>query len=128
MTGPTDPISDSHPIRGAFAVVHIGTNKKTNEQVAIKVIKQDSDQFDRQLLDKEIRAMKRIEKCRGCIQLLDVFEDSNGLYLVEELATGGELLERILELGSFTEEIAACLIKQVLEGLAEIHALGVVHR
>ena len=72
--------------------------------------------------------MKRIEKCRGCIQLLDVFEDSNGLYLVEELATGGELLERILELGSFTEEIAACLIKQVLEGLAEIHALGVVHR
>ncbi len=72
--------------------------------------------------------MQKIEKCRGCIQLLGVFEDSNSLYLVEELATGGELLERILEMGSFTEDIAACLIRQVLEGLAEIHAHGVVHR
>ena len=108
--------------------MHIGTNIETNESVAIKIIKHESDQFDRRLLDKEIKAMRRIEKCRGCIQLLDVFEDSNGLYLVEELATGGELLERILEMGSFTEDIAACLIKQILEGLAEIHGLGVVHR
>jgi serine/threonine protein kinase len=96
--------------------------------VAIKVIKHDSDSYDRKLLDKEIKAMQKINNCRGCIQLLGVFEDTSALYLVEELATGGELLERILEMGSFTEDIAACLIRQVLEGLAEIHAHGVVHR
>merc|ERR1712141_411418 len=49
-------------------------------------------------------------------------------YLVMELVTGGELFDRIVEKGSYTEKDAADLIKQVLSAVAYMHSSGVVHR
>jgi serine/threonine protein kinase len=45
-----------------------------------------------------------------------------------ELVTGGELFDRIVEKGSYTEKDAADLIKQVLSAVAYMHDSGVVHR
>jgi calcium/calmodulin-dependent protein kinase I len=45
-----------------------------------------------------------------------------------ELVTGGELFDRIVEKGSYTEKDAADLIKQVLSAVAYMHSEGVVHR
>ena len=42
--------------------------------------------------------------------------------------TGGELFDRIVEKGSYTEKDAADLIKQVLSAVAYMHSEGVVHR
>ena len=42
--------------------------------------------------------------------------------------TGGELFDRIVEKGSYTEKDAADLIKQVLDAVAYMHREGVVHR
>ena len=42
--------------------------------------------------------------------------------------TGGELFDRIVEKGSYTEKDAADLIKQVLSAVAYMHSMGVVHR
>ena len=41
--------------------------------------------------------------------------------------TGGELFDRIVEKGSYTEKDAADLIKQVLDAVAYMHREGVVH-
>ncbi|XP_050414133.1 calcium/calmodulin-dependent protein kinase type 1 isoform X2 [Patella vulgata] len=45
-----------------------------------------------------------------------------------ELVTGGELFDRIVEKGSYTEKDASLLIKQVLEAVDFMHERGVVHR
>ncbi|RZC36561.1 calcium/calmodulin-dependent protein kinase type 1 [Asbolus verrucosus] len=45
-----------------------------------------------------------------------------------ELVTGGELFDRIVEKGSYTEKDAADLIRQVLEAVDYMHEQGVVHR
>ncbi|XP_071520353.1 calcium/calmodulin-dependent protein kinase type 1 isoform X1 [Panulirus ornatus] len=45
-----------------------------------------------------------------------------------ELVTGGELFDRIVEKGSYTEKDAADLIRQVLEAVDYMHDQGVVHR
>ena len=45
-----------------------------------------------------------------------------------ERVTGGELFDRIVEKGSYTEKDAADLIKQVLSAVAYMHSEGVVHR
>ena len=46
-----------------------------------------------------------------------------------DLAAGGELFDRILERGFYTEKDAAAVVKQLLEGLVYIHdEVGVVHR
>ena len=42
--------------------------------------------------------------------------------------TGGELFDRIVEKGSYTEKDAADLIKQVLSAVNYMHESGVVHR
>ncbi|KAL0128374.1 hypothetical protein PUN28_003576 [Cardiocondyla obscurior] len=62
------------------------------------------------------------------VQLLETFEDKHKVYLVMELVTGGELFDRIVEKGSYTEKDASGLIRQVLEAVDYMHEQGVVHR
>ena len=42
--------------------------------------------------------------------------------------TGGELFDRIVEKGSYSERDASDLIRQVLEAVSYLHSLGIVHR
>lgn len=49
-------------------------------------------------------------------------------YIVTELATGGELFDRICEQGKFTEKDASQTIKQVLGAVDYLHGKNVVHR
>ncbi|EEC03223.1 phosphorylase kinase gamma subunit, putative [Ixodes scapularis] len=62
------------------------------------------------------------------VQLLETYEDKNKVYLVMELVTGGELFDRIVEKGSYTEKDASDLIRQILEAVDYMHSQGVVHR
>jgi calcium/calmodulin-dependent protein kinase I len=47
---------------------------------------------------------------------------------VTQLATGGELFDRICEKGRFTEKDASATIRQVLEAVDYLHQNDVVHR
>ena len=49
-------------------------------------------------------------------------------YIVTQLATGGELFDRICEKGRFTEKDASSTIRQVLEAVDYLHQNDVVHR
>ena len=42
--------------------------------------------------------------------------------------TGGELFDRIMERGSYTEKDASHLVGQVLGAVSYLHSLGIVHR
>ena len=48
---------------------------------------------------------------------MQVREDDKAVHLVEELASGGELFDRIIELGHFSEKDAVHLIHQVFDGI-----------
>ena len=43
-------------------------------------------------------------------------------------ATGGELFDRVVESGSFSEKDACFMIKQVIEACAYLHSIGICHR
>ena len=49
-------------------------------------------------------------------------------HLSRHRVTGGELFDRIVEKGSYTEKDASGLIRQVLEAVDYMHEQGVVHR
>ena len=114
--------------RGSFAKVYKGTNLKTGEEVAIKRINKtcvdlntDSD------LNREIQIMMSLSH-PNVIRLLDIFDRETELDLVLELASGGELLDKIINRGSFSEADAIDVLKQVLSAVADFHSKGIVHR
>ena len=78
-------------------------------------------------LDNEIKVLRRLQHS-NIVQLLETFENKNRFYLVMELVTGGELFDRIVQKGSYSEKDASDLIRQILEAVAYMHEQGVVHR
>jgi serine/threonine protein kinase len=50
------------------------------------------------------------------------------VYLVTDLALGGELFDRICRKGSYYESDAADLIRAILSAVAYLHDHGIVHR
>ena len=65
---------------------------------------------------------------RNILTLVDYFETANNLYLVTDLALGGELFDRICRKGSYYESDAAELIRATLSAVAYLHDHGIVHR
>lgn len=45
-----------------------------------------------------------------------------------ERVSGGELFDRIVEKGFYTEMDASRLIRQVLDAVNYLHSMGIVHR
>ncbi|XP_008792453.1 calcium and calcium/calmodulin-dependent serine/threonine-protein kinase-like [Phoenix dactylifera] len=84
------------------------------------------------LLTNEILVMKRIvEKVSphpNVINLYDVYEDANGVHLVLELCSGGELFDRIVSHDRYSEFEAAVVVRQIAEGLTALHKANIVHR
>jgi len=50
------------------------------------------------------------------------------LYIVTEIVSGGELFDRIVSKGSYTEKDAADLVVKFLEAIEYLHEKGIVHR
>lgn len=48
-------------------------------------------------------------------------ETTEAVYIVMELASGGELFQQLLQKGSYTEKDASSLVRQMLQGLAYLH-------
>lgn len=65
---------------------------------------------------------------QNILTLVDYFETMNNLYLVVELALGGELFDRICRKGSYYEADAADLVRAILSAVAYLHDHGIVHR
>jgi calcium/calmodulin-dependent protein kinase I len=77
----------------------------------------------------EIAVLKRVSMGhRNILTLVDYFETLNNLYLVTDLALGGELFDRICRKGSYYESDAASLILATLSAVAYLHDHGIVHR
>lgn len=62
------------------------------------------------------------------LQHCNVNVEKDKYYIVTQLATGGELFDRICDQGKFTEKDASQTIKQVLEAVDYLHERQVVHR
>ena len=65
---------------------------------------------------------------QNILTLVDYFETMNNLYLVTDLALGGELFDRICRKGSYFESDAADLVRATLSAVAYLHDHGIVHR
>nr|XP_036296422.1 serine/threonine-protein kinase H1 isoform X1 [Pipistrellus kuhlii] len=112
--------------RGSFSRVVRVEHRATRQPYAIKMI-ETKYREGREVCESELRVLRRVRHA-NIIQLVEVFETQERVYMVMELATGGELFDRIIAKGSFTERDATRVLQMVLDGVRYLHALGITHR
>ena len=100
---------------------------ETGRRYAVKMIDTTNRAFEMSALRKEIDTMQRIDHI-NCIHLHGVFEEDKYICLVLDLVTGGELFDRIIARGHYSEKDAAEVSREVLLAVAHMHARGIVHR
>ena len=116
---------------GRFSEVVHGTNVKTGEEFAVKVVDQQALEEDGEAsaaLHIEVEVLKRAARHPHVVALHAVIRTPIATYLVMEIMHGGELFDAIIARGSFPEAEARLLLRQLLSALAYCHSLGVVHR
>nr|DBA31382.1 TPA: hypothetical protein GDO54_007243 [Pyxicephalus adspersus] len=112
---------------GAFSEVVLAEEKVTGKLFAVKCIPKKALKGKESSIENEIAVLKKI-KHENIVALEDIYESPSHLYLVMQLVSGGELFDRIVEKGFYTEKDASTLIRQVLDAVFYLHRLGIVHR
>jgi len=128
----TGRIQDSYEIEhkklgeGAYGQVRIGVHKQSRAVRAIKTIMK-ARVGNMQRLEHEIGIMKLMDH-PNIIKLHETFVDDRSVDLVMELCTGGELFDRVINAGHFTEGTAAVVMQQIMRAVFYMHESGIVHR
>ncbi|KAM4712205.1 calcium/calmodulin-dependent protein kinase type 1D isoform 1-T1 [Anableps anableps] len=112
---------------GAFSEVVLAQEKLTGRMFAVKCIPKKALKGKESSIENEIAVLRKI-KHENIVALEDIYESPDHLYLIMQLVSGGELFDRIVEKGFYTEKDASTLIRQVLDAVNYLHKMGIVHR
>jgi len=115
--------------KGAFSVVRLCTSKKTGQKLAVKIIDKEKAKApqDQKRLQTEVEILRKVSH-PNIVSLKDMIESSSNLYLIMELVEGGELFDKIVEKGSYSEKDASTIVGKLLSAVAYLHDLNIAHR
>jgi serine/threonine protein kinase/Flp pilus assembly protein TadD len=114
---------------GGMGKVYRAYDKKIGEEVALKLLHPEIA-LDERTVDRfrnEIKLARRISHRNVC-RLHELHEEGKTLFITMEYVSGQDLKGLIRETGALSTGKAISIAKQVAEGMAEAHDLGVVHR
>ncbi|DAZ95662.1 TPA: hypothetical protein N0F65_002459 [Lagenidium giganteum] len=115
--------------KGTFGKVKIGLHMITGEKVAIKILekKRIVEVADVERVAREIKILKR-NRHINVIQLYEVIDSPERIFLIMEHADSGEMFEYIVAHHRIREPEAVVFFQQIVEGLDYLHANEVTHR
>jgi len=114
---------------GSYAEVRKARVKKTNEEVAVKIIdKTNLSARELKGLSKEVTILRSLRH-KNVVRFYDSYEEPDVLYVVMEYVSGGELFHKIVsDDKEFTEDDARKIIRTLAEALKHCKDRGVIHR
>jgi calcium-dependent protein kinase len=103
--------------RGEFGITYICKDRETGEELACKSISKNKlrTAIDIEDVRREVEIMRHLPKHPNIVTLKDTYEDDDDVHLVMELCEGGELFDRIVAKGHYTERAAASVVKTIVE-------------
>ncbi|KAF0922631.1 hypothetical protein E2562_001040 [Oryza meyeriana var. granulata] len=120
---------------GAAGVVHRAQDRRTGETVAVKRLRGGIGGGCGGVDEKEcLREARCLEACRGhphLVELRAAHRERGCCYIVMEYVDGPSLARVVREKRRgrpFTEAEARRLMRQLIDGVAAMHAAGVMHR
>ena len=113
---------------GKFSDVYSAVELQTDFHWAVKIIeKKRLNESERDMLRSEVAIMKLLNH-PNVVEMKEVFEDKQKMYVVMEMIEGGELFEKIRAKKVFSEYVAFHICRQLLEVVKYLHEVGIVHR
>ncbi|MCB9616036.1 MAG: serine/threonine protein kinase [Sandaracinus sp.] len=111
---------------GGHALVWRARHQRLGHSVAVKFLREpdDADRRARFLREAQVAAAIRH---RNVVEILDVGEEDDHVYMVMELLEGESLAEHLAR-GPMTVSDAVRVIAAILGGLTAVHEAGIVHR
>lgn len=112
---------------GGYGQVFIAKDLESDRRVAVKKVTKTSDKARNEAFYSEVKLMKELDHPNIC-KLLETFEQDRNIFFVMEFCEGGELFERIVNLGFIDEELSAGILGQVAAALYYAHGKKIAHR
>jgi len=115
--------------KGGMGKVYRAVDKKLNEEVAIKLINPEIalDKGTLTRFQNELKVARKISH-RNVGRMYELMEDQGLHFITMEYVPGEDLRSFLHRSKRLTVGTAVAIAKDVCEGLAEAHRLGVIHR
>jgi serine/threonine protein kinase/Flp pilus assembly protein TadD len=115
--------------KGGMGKVYRALDKKLNEEVALKLVKPEiaSDKKTLDRFSNELKIARKIAH-KNVGRMYELMEETGTHFITMEYVPGEDLKSFIKRAGPLSAGKTTFIAKQVCEGLAEAHGLGVVHR
>ncbi|KAK4377621.1 hypothetical protein RND71_003917 [Anisodus tanguticus] len=116
--------------RGEFGVTYLCIDRSNRDLLACKSISKRKlrTAVDVEDVRREVAIMKHLPRDSSIVRLKEACEDENAVHLVMELCEGGELFDRIVARGHYTERGASSVTRTIMEVVEVCHKHGVIHR
>jgi len=115
--------------KGGMGSVYRVEDKKTKEELALKLIKPEiaADKKTIERFSNELKMAHKISHKNVC-RMYHLDEDKGTHFITMEYVSGEDLKSLIRRIGQLPLGKSISITRQICEGLAEAHRLGVVHR
>ncbi|OMO68647.1 hypothetical protein COLO4_29514 [Corchorus olitorius] len=115
---------------GQFGTTFLCVEKGTGLECACKSIakRKLTTLDDVEDVRREIQIMHHMAGHPNVINIRGAYEDSVAVHVVMELCAGGELFDRIVKRGHYSERKAAGLARTIVGVVEACHSMGVMHR
>ncbi|NIO48853.1 MAG: tetratricopeptide repeat protein [Candidatus Aminicenantes bacterium] len=115
--------------KGGMGKVYKAQDTDLKEKVAIKLLKPEiaADKKTIERFRNELKFARKIRHKNVC-QMYDLNKEEGAHYITMEYVDGKDLKSMIRMMGQLSSGKTIFIAKQVCEGLAEAHRLGVIHR
>ncbi|XP_074587144.1 calcium-dependent protein kinase 10-like [Curcuma longa] len=116
--------------QGQFGTTYLCGEKATGKEFACKSIlkRKLTTEEDVEDVRREIQIMHHLAGHPNVISIKEAYEDAVAVHVVMELCAGGELFDRIIQKGHYTERKAAELARLIVGVVQACHSMGVMHR
>lgn len=116
--------------QGQFGTTYLCTEHSTGNNYACKSISKRKliSKEDVEDVRREIQIMHHLAGHKNIVTIKGAYEDPLYVHIVMELCGGGELFDRIIQRGHYSERKAAELIRIIVGVVQACHSLGVMHR
>lgn len=116
--------------KGHFATVYLCVERSTGNKYAVKKFEKrtgESQRSQTEGLQQEIAVLMSVSH-PNVLCLRDTFDESDGVYLILELAPEGELFNWIVMKQKLTEAETRKVFVQLFQGIKYLHERNIVHR